>query len=546
MRLGELLIEKGILTEEQLNIAISVQRITGQVLGKCLTMLGFVSSQELSEALAIQQGLEYIDLRQYSIQQELLKAFPKAITERERFLPLEEVDGKIKIALVDPGNIVALDRVRTITGKRAKPYLTDEGGFFETIVKVYYFFENPTEIIIEDITNVTLSTGVVPPDRLPQLVNAILADGIRRNATDIHISINSGVVSISYRVDGMLQYAFSLPRAIHAGIISRIKILSKLDIAEQRLPQDGSFIFDFLNRKYEIRVSTIPTVEGESMVLRIFLGSSEQIYSLPRLGFNKELVEGLKNLIKKPNGIMLVVGPTGSGKSTTLYALLRQVDRLRRSVITIEDPVEYRMSFAKQSEVNEKIGYDFALAGRNFMRHDPDIILLGEIRDEETAHIAIRASITGHLVLSTLHTNDAVSAIPRLFDLGADKFLLSSSLLAVLSQRLIRKICPYCMEERDLSEREKQVFDSLELKAEKLYYGKGCHMCGNTGYLGRTAIGELMSVNEEIRDMIYSGASFNALIQAAKKNGMVPLKIDGLRKVIEGVSTLEEVERVVG
>lgn len=546
MRLGDLLIEKGILTEEQLNIALSVQKITGQVLGKCLIMLGFVSSQELSETLAIQQGLEYIDLRQYAIQQELLKAFPKAITERERFLPLEEEDGKIKIALVDPGNIIALDRVKIITGKKAKPYLTDEEGFFETIEKAYYFLENPTEQIIDEIINITLSTGVIPPDRLPQLVDAILAEGIRRNATDIHISINSGVLNISYRVDGILQYAFSLPRAIHAGIISRIKILSKLDIAEQRLPQDGSFIFEFINRKYEIRVSTIPTVEGESMVLRILLGSSEQIYSLPRLGFNNELVEGLKNLIKKPHGIMLVVGPTGSGKSTTLYALLRQVDRLRRSVITIEDPVEYRMSFAKQSEVNEKIGYDFALAGRNFMRHDPDIILLGEIRDEETAHIAIRASITGHFVLSTLHTNDAVSAIPRLFDLGADKFLLSSSLLAVLSQRLIRKICPYCKEERDLYEREKQVFDSFELKAEKLYYGKGCHMCRNTGYLGRTAIGELMSVNEEIRDMIYNGASFNALVQAAKKNGMVPLKIDGLKKVIEGVSTLEEVERVVG
>lgn len=546
MRLGDLLIEKGILTEEQLNIALSVQKITGQVLGKCLIMLGFVSSQELSETLAIQQGLEYIDLRQYAIQQELLKAFPKAITERERFLPLEEEDGKIKIALVDPGNIIALDRAKIITGKKAKPYLTDEEGFFETIEKAYYFLENPTEQIIDEIINITLSTGVIPPDRLPQLVDAILAEGIRRNATDIHISINSGVVNISYRVDGILQYAFSLPRAIHAGIISRIKILSKLDIAEQRLPQDGSFIFEFINRKYEIRVSTIPTVEGESMVLRILLGSSEQIYSLPRLGFNNELVEGLKNLIKKPHGIMLVVGPTGSGKSTTLYALLRQVDRLRRSVITIEDPVEYRMSFAKQSEVNEKIGYDFALAGRNFMRHDPDIILLGEIRDEETAHIAIRASITGHFVLSTLHTNDAVSAIPRLFDLGADKFLLSSSLLAVLSQRLIRKICPYCKEERDLYEREKQVFDSFELKAEKLYYGKGCHMCRNTGYLGRTAIGELMSVNEEIRDMIYNGASFNALVQAAKKNGMVPLKIDGLKKVIEGVSTLEEVERVVG
>ena len=546
MRLGDLLIEKGIITEEQLNIALSVQRITGQVFGKCLTMLGFISTQELAKVLAIQQGLEYINLRDYPIQMELLKVFPKNLTESLRFLPLEEVNGTIKIALIDPSNIVALDRVKAVTGKKAKPYLTDEEGFFDTIQKVYYFFENPTEKIIDEINNITLSTGVVPPDRLPQLVESLLAEGIRRNATDIHISINSGIVSISYRVDGLLQYAFSMSRNIHSGIISRIKILSKLDIAEQRLPQDGSFVFEFLGRKYEIRVSTIPTVEGESMVLRILLGGSEEIYSLPGLGFNNQLVYLLRSLIKKPNGIMLVVGPTGSGKSTTLYSLLREVDRLSRSVITIEDPVEYRMSFAKQSEVNEKIGYDFALAGRNFMRHDPDIILLGEIRDEETARIAIRASITGHLVLSTLHTNDAVSAIPRLFDLGADKFLLSSSLLAVLSQRLIRKICPFCKEARELNDKEREFFISFGLKPEKLFYGKGCKMCRNTGYLGRTAVGELMIVNEEIREMIYSGASFNALVEAAKKNGMIPLKLDGLKKVIEGVSTISEVERVVG
>jgi len=243
---------------------------------------------------------------------------------------------------------------------------------------------------------------------------------------------------------------------------------------------------------------------------------------------------------------MLVVGPTGSGKSTTLYALIREINRLQRSVITIEDPVEYRISFAKQSEVNEKIGYDFALAGRNFMRHDPDIILLGEIRDEETAKIAIRASITGHLVLSTLHTSDAVSSIPRLFDLGADRFLLSSSLLAVLSQRLLREICPFCKTSRDLNEREKEIFVSAGLHCEKIYYGTGCKMCRNTGFLGRVAIGELMIINEKIRDMIYEGASFNALTEAAKEQGMVPLMIDGLKKVAEGVSTLDEVERIVG
>lgn len=546
MKLGDLLIEKGFITKEELSIALSVQKITGHVFGRCLVMLGFISTQELAEVLAIQHGLEYVDIRNYPIQPELLQEFPKSLTETARFIPLEERDGIVKVAVVDPSNIVAIDRVKVITGKKAKSYLTDEEGFTETIEKVYYFLENPAERVINEVNETILTTGMFPPERLPRLVDSILTEGIRRNATDIHISINAGVVGISYRVDGILHYAFSLSRVIYNSIISRIKILSRLDIAEQRLPQDGSFVFSFLDRKYEIRVSIIPTVEGESMVLRILLGGFEQVYSLQRLGFNEELLELLKSLINKMHGMILIVGPTGSGKSTTLYSLLRQVNRLRRCVITIEDPVEYKISFAKQSEINEKTGYDFALAGRNFMRHDPDIILLGEIRDEETALIAIRASLTGHLVLSTLHTKDAASAVPRLFDLGIDKFLLSSSLLAVLSQRLIRKICPYCKEERHLNEKEKAVFNSFDLKAEKVYYGRGCRICTNTGYLGRTAIGELMIVNEEIRDMIYTGASFNALVDAAKKNGMIPLKIDGLRKVIDGISTLSEVERVAG
>ncbi len=546
MRLGDILLEKKLITEEELNIALNVQKITGQVLGKCLTALGFITSSELAEVLAIQQGIEYIDVRQYPLQSELLKVFPKNIAESAKFLPIEETDGVVKIAVTDPSNIVALDKVRSITGKRAKPYLTDEDGFFDTLEKAYYFLENPTEKIIEDAVNITLRSGVTPPERFPQIIDALMAEGIRRGATDIHITINAGVVSIFYRVDGILQEGYFLPKSMHTGVVSRIKILSKLDIAEQRLPQDGSFIFSFIGKKYEIRVSTIPTVEGESVVLRLLFGGSEEFYSLSRLGFSENLTSKLKELIRKPSGIMLVVGPTGSGKSTTLYALIREVNRLQRSVITIEDPVEYRISFAKQSEVNEKIGYDFSLAGRNFMRHDPDIILLGEVRDEETAKIAIRASITGHLVLSTLHTNDAVSAIPRLFDLQSDRFLLSSSLLAVLSQRLIRKICSFCKESRDLNESEREIFKIAGLTPERIYYGKGCRMCRNTGYLGRTAIGELMIINEKLRDMIYSGASFNALMNTAIESGMIPLKIDGLKKVAQGVSTLEEIERVIG
>lgn len=546
MRLGDILLERKLLTEQELNIALNVQKITGNVLGKCLTLLGFITSSELAEVLAIQHGLEYINIREYPIETELLKIFSKSVTESAKFLPLEETDGVIKIAVTEPSNIVALDKVKSITGKRARPYLADEEGFAEVFEKVYYFLENPTEKIIEDAINTTLTTGITSPDIFPRVVDAVLAEGIRRGATDIHISINTGIVSIFYRVNGILEPGYFLPKTMHSGLISRIKILSRLDIAEQRLPQDGSFIFTFIGKKYEVRVSTIPTVEGESAVLRILFGGSEDFYNLNKLGFDETLSLSLKTLIKKPNGIMLIVGPTGSGKSTTLYALIREINRLQRSVITIEDPVEYRISFAKQSEVNEKIGYDFALAGRSFMRHDPDIILLGEIRDEETTKIAIRASITGHLVLSTLHSSDAVSSIPRLLDLGADRFLLSSSLLAVLGQRLLRKICPFCKTSRDLNEREKEIFLSAGLHCEKIYYGTGCKVCRNTGFLGRVAIGELMIINDKIRDMIYEGASYNALREAAKENGMTPLIIDGLKKVANGVSTLDDVERVLG
>lgn len=546
MRIGDILIQRKLITQEELEVALSVQRITGWVIGKCLISLGFVTSSSLAEALASQHNVEYINLRNYPIPLELLKKFPKSLTLEARFLPLDEEDNLVKIAVLDPNNVLAQDMVRSLTKKRVYFYLTDEEGFFEALEKAYYFLENPTEKVIEDTINMASNLGSVPPDTFPKLVDAILAEGIRRGATDIHISITSGILSVFYRVDGILQYAYALPKLVHAGIVSRIKVLSKLDLAEQRLPQDGVFSFEFLGKRYEVRVSTIPTIEGESTVLRILLGGSQEIFALPALGFSEEIAQNLRMLVRKPHGIILVVGPTGCGKSTTLYSLVREINRLKRSVITIEDPVEYRISFAKQSEVNEKIGYSFALAGRNFMRHDPDVIFLGEIRDEETTRIAIRASITGHLVLSTLHTNDAVSSVPRLLDLGADRLLLSSALLAVLSQRLIRKICSNCIKERAPNQKEIDYFKTFGMDVERVYYGEGCRMCRNSGYSGRTAIGELFPVTPEIRDLIYSGASYNELLAAAKRAGMKQMVIDGLRKVSSGITTLEELERVVG
>jgi type II secretory ATPase GspE/PulE/Tfp pilus assembly ATPase PilB-like protein len=336
-----------------------------------------------------------------------------------------------------------------------------------------------------------------------------------------------------------------LPKAVHAGIVSRIKVLSRLDIAEQRLPQDGSFNFGFLNTGYDVRVSTIPTIYGENVVLRVLTGKGA-LLTIADLGFEQRKVKLIHQLFAKPYGIIIICGPTGSGKTTTLYSALRELNLLERNVLTVEDPVEYKLNFVKQTQVNEKAGYDFALAGRNFMRQDPDVILLGEIRDEETAKIAVRASITGHLVLTTLHTNDAVTAVPRLLDLKVDRYLLSSSLLAIVAQRLVRKICPSCREKYDLSDREVDILAEYQISSTTAFRGKGCPRCNGTGYSGRTVIGEVMYIDDDVKQLIYEGASAIVLKQATIQRGMVLLREDAVRKVVEGVTTIEEVIRVAG
>ena len=546
-RLGDLLLEKKLIKENQLEIGLRVQALTGEMLGEILVKLGFLSGRDLAQCLAEQHGLPYIDLREIQgISEDLLRKFSKEVTREAGFLPLEE-NRELHIVVTDPANLKAFDVAQAISEKPVKVFLTDKEGFWDVFEKVYYFLENPTEKLIEEVNR--RARLEVPSELIPQLVDALISEGIRRHATDIHIMVTEPILSVLYRVDGVLQYGFSLIRNLLFPIVSRIKILAQMDIAEQRIPQDGSFEFEFLGRRYEIRVSTIPTLQGESVVLRILFGGSSELYRLENLGFEEPLIQGLKVLIRKPHGIILCTGPTGSGKSTTLYALLNEVNRLERSVITIEDPVEYRVNFAKQSQVNEKIAYDFAVAGRSFMRHDPDVIIIGEIRDEETAKIAIRASITGHLLLSTLHANDSLSVIPRFLDLGVDRFLLSTSLLGVLSQRLVRKICPICKDERKPTEAERRLFEENGFEANEikaLYFGRGCRACKGLGYLGRTAIGELLHITDTFRDMIYKGASFREFKEAALKAGMEPLKKDCMKKVLKGITTLEELERVLG
>ena len=440
---------------------------------------------------------------------------------------------------------MAIDTVARLTKKQVKTYIVDRDTYYDTIEKAYYFLENPIYQQMEKIIRNVLSTGAPSGNELVSMTDMIIMDGIRKNATDIHITPTPDVTQVFYRVDGVLQFGHCLPRAIHIGITSRIKILGHIDIAETRLPQDGAFSFDFLNKSYDLRVSTIPTIYGENIVLRILSGKGT-LLRMESLGFDAAETARLRGLFQKPYGVILVTGPTGSGKTTTLYSALREVNLLERNVLTVEDPVEYKLSFVKQTQVLDRAGYDFALAGRNFMRQDPDVILLGEIRDEETAKIAIRASITGHLVITTLHTNDAVTSIPRLVDLNVDKYLLSSSLLAIVSQRLLRKVCNYCKTGYSFNDEEKALFREFGIQAESGYKSAGCARCNNTGYMGRTVIAEILLVDDEVKEMIYEGISAPTIKERAITKGMRPFKHHGMLKAAEGITTIEEVLRVAG
>jgi len=550
MKLGEVLISKGLLTESRLELALAHQKVTGTMLGEALIKLGFVSSVEIAKTLAEQSGIPFVDLSEYQISEEAIRLVPKHVAEQTGFIPLRVNNGNIEIGVTNPSNIHAIDTATKLTGKQPKAYMIDNQGFYETLERAYFFLENPIHLRINEAISDIKSSPSLPANTVAELSENLIMEGIRRKATDIHISPSSDTGNVFYRVDGVLQYGFCIPKIAHSGIVSRIKVQSMLDISEQRLPQDGSFSMTFLNTNYEMRVSTTPTIYGENVVIRILAGTG-QLISIEALGFDPQSTKRLRMLFQKPHGIVLITGPTGSGKTTTLYAALREVNLIERNVLTVEDPVEYKLSFVKQTAVNLKTGYDFARAGKTFMRQDPDVMLLGEIRDEETARIAVRASITGHLVLSTLHTNDAVTSVPRLLDFNIDRFMLSSSLLAVVAQRLVRKLCNECKEEYEVTGEE---FEHLhitgsgspeEMSIDTACRPRGCSACNNTGYLGRTVVGEIMVVNDEIKELIVDGASLGRLRDAALKNGMIPLREAAIRKVKDKITSIEEINRVI-
>jgi len=547
VRLGDLLIQKGVLTQEQLRIALQEQNISGSLLGDILVELGFVASREIAEILAEQSGLPFIDLGEYVIPEEALKFVSRDVAERSEFIPLNFEHNVMSVGVTSPTNIKAVDMVTQLTGMPAKIFLVDTDGFYQAIEKAYYFLENPLPVKIAATINEVKNTIEPQPAAVSELTELLLMDAIRRHTTDVHIRPMANTVHVFFRIDGVMNHIYCLPKNVQNGVISRLKILAQLNIAESRLPQDGSFSFEFLSSDYDMRLSLVPTIFGENVVLRI-LESSTSVLRLNALGFDEEETKKLRVMFAKPYGVILITGPTGSGKTTTLYSALREIDLLGKNVMTVEDPVEYRLSMVRQTQVNLKAGYDFALAGRNFMRQDPDVILLGEIRDEETAAIAIRASITGHLVLSTLHTNDSVTSIPRLIDLGVDRFMLASSLRAVIAQRLIRKICPYCREEYELKEGElaQLGFAPMAETVQSAFRGRGCAACNNTGYIGRTVAGEILVVSDEMRELIFQGGSLQAIRDFAVKGGMQVMYDDAVKKAVRGTTTFEEVMRVIG
>ncbi len=543
--LGDLLVESGKISEKQLRIALIQQRVTGTILGETLISLGFLTSQEFAQTIALQSGLEYLDLHTFTLSDQALRLIPKETAQKNGYIPLDFEDGILSIGIMTPSNVVAVDNVLRLTGKPPKVYLVDQEAYGDIFERAYFFSKNSVQQRLEEFAATLKNGEAIPGAIVPELTELLLMDGILKMASDIHMTPSDEVLHVFYRIDGVLTYGHCLPKIIHTLLASRLKIMAELDITEQRLPQDGAFTLAFLKKKYDLRISTAPSIYGENIVMRV-LSTNGALKHISTLGINEGLVDSLRDLFNKSHGILLITGPTGSGKTTTLYSCLREIDLLEKNVITIEDPVEYHLNFVRQTEVNEKSGYTFASSARTFMRQDPDVMLLGEIRDKETAQIAIRGSITGHLLLSTLHATNAVASIPRLLELGMDKLLLSSTLLAVLAQRLVRKICHYCKEEYELTEKERKVFHNAGMEATRAWRGTGCSRCGNGGYAGRSSIAEIMVMNTELQELIYAGASMEAIFQAAQRGGMVPLFTEGLNQVIAGHTTLQEVQRVVG
>jgi len=537
-QIGELLKQEGVIDEKRIKYALLVQKTVKKRLGELLIDLGFVTEKKVSEILARQAGLIFLDVEQISPDKDALSVIPYNFALQNDVLPVVIENKKLVVAIADPFN----QRTRSMLERFSRypiSYAVSQGSMLsKKIERFYYIFEHP---IAEQIDAMRKSLIAGQTVSVENLINIIIEDAIDNNASDIHISAASESTLILYRIDGVLHLFYSLPLSIHTRIVSTVKIRSSMDIATTNAPQDGNMTFEFLHEKYDLRVSTVPTLYGENLVLRILGGHGTQLM-LDQIGFDNQQIELVRKAVGMPFGIIIAVGPTGAGKTTTLYSLIREVDATEKNVMTIEDPIEFKMPLVRQVAYNKKAGLTFASAIRSFLRQDPDVMMVGEIRDSETAMLATRAALTGHLVFSTLHANDAIGAISRLSDLGIGNFLLSSSLSVLIAQRLLRRLCPYCKKEITPEERIKSL---LEIKSDTVFAGQGCEKCRG-GYTGRVAAAEIILVTKEIKEMIAEGKSPVEIEKYVKKNGVKNMKEKAVEFVENGVTDIAEVERVFG
>jgi general secretion pathway protein E/type IV pilus assembly protein PilB len=539
--IGALLKEKGFITEAHIQHALQEQKVTKEMLGELFERLGFVTEHDLVATLAQQNNVPFIDVDGFIPDADVLKLFNKNLCLNNTFLPIRRNGNELELAAY----FVSDDKIRQLVGRQTglvpRIHIAERSKIINAIHKYFYFLENPVEKLLETEINL-LAHDTENARSMDQFVRLLLHLAVKMRATDLHIQPSEKTVKVAFRVDGVMLSVMSLPPAL-ARLVTSIKMKAQMDIAEQRLPQDGRFSATILNNPYDFRVSTTVSPYGENMVMRV-LPMHSTIMGMQQLGFYPEHITIVEKMFNEPFGIILLTGPTGSGKSTTLYAGIRRLNLLEKNVITVEDPIEYDIPLIRQTQVNEKAGYNFANAIRYFLRHDPDVMLVGEIRDADTAATAVTASTTGHLVLSTLHSNSAIGAIPRLRDLGIRPFLIADSLIGVVSQRLVRKICNGCKTAYQPSEWEKNYLHAEPL--EVLYRGEGCEVCGGSGYFGRTLVYELLTVDQKLSQFIDKDAEMSAIEKAAANNGFVDIFDVTTRKVAEGITTVEEAIRVLG
>lgn len=553
LRLGDLLVQYGIISEDQLHQALKIQRETGAKIGEALIQLGFVTKQSINEVLEYQLGIPYIHIEEYEIDVNATKTITEEMAKKHILIPVKQTDTEVYVAMADPLNIFAIDDVQIFSGKDVVPLLAEEVNIIRAI-EIHYgsqkamqaaeqFKQERALDLDKEISEEDVQGDMVKSAPIVKLVNTMLEQSVRHRASDIHIEPYEKIIRVRYRIDGRLKQMYEYDNSLLSAIVARVKIIGGMDIAEKRKPQDGRISIVVDKKEYDVRVSSLPTVYGEKIVMRV---NSKEGFNKGKaqLGFFPDDLVKFDGILTNPYGIILVTGPTGSGKSTTLYTSLNEINKEDINIVTVEDPVESQIKGINQVQVNPKAGLTFATALRSILRQDPDVIMIGEIRDSETAEIAVKASITGHLVVSTLHTNDAPSSITRLIDMGVEPFLIGASVVGVIAQRLVRVLCPRCKKRMVASENDKLML-GLDTKEEiEIYTKVGCHICNETGYTGRIGVYEIMPVTERIRTVINQEGTADDIKKVALEEGLKTLKNNATRLVLNGTTTVEEMIRI--